>query len=348
MAATQSGRSREDPTRSGRAFERPHEERVIDELVRASEHYVGRLGRLPEAIRAALPRERSHGDRGRVRPSLRWIDECHDVLEARLARGGADVHPEDLSDLRATKARLDDLRERIVAGHVGFVARLVQEMTLREYPDPDLVQEGVLGLLEALERFDHTRGFRFMTYAFWWVRRSVGRYWGNRDRVVHLSESALRRSSAARRARRELSRALGREPDVEELARHIEITPEQVRHRLDATRGALSIEGDEPDRPSAIERTLADERGPDPFERVASAQTLDELHGGLARLRERERRVLRLRFGLDGSPPLTLREAGEQMGLSRERVRQVELQALDRLRRLLGYRDAGAGRCGSS
>ncbi len=224
-------------------------------------------------------------------------------------------------------------RERLVKANSRLVVSVARNYLGRGVPLADLIQEGNLGLMRAIERFDPGRGYRFSTYAIWWIRQAISRAAAYQGRVIRLPAHVVEKVSRLNRASRRLTKELGREPDEEELAEEMDISQEKVADlsRVAAEPVSLDIPVGE-EETSTLAEFIEDEVTPPPTAEASLALLEEQLEKALASLTPREAEVIRLRFGLDGGRGYTLEEVGHKVGLTRERVRQIQAEALRRLR----------------
>jgi RNA polymerase sigma factor (sigma-70 family) len=251
--------------------------------------------------------------RARVHPLLTAAEEIE--LAKRIERG----------DLAA--------KEQMINSNLRLVVSQARRYQGHGLPMEDLVQEGMLGLIRAVEKFDWRRGFKFSTYGTLWIRQAIQRGLQNHGRTIRVPVHVAQAQVKVRKTESELSTKLGREPTDEELAEVVKMTVDEVIELRELDRGLASL--DQPvgeDGETAFGELLASDR-PGPVEEVADADRDRQLSTVVEQLPESERNVIRLRFGLTGEEPLTLRQTGSELGISTERARQLEEQGLRRLAR---------------
>ena len=266
------------------------------------------------------------------------IDATPELVEDSLALFLAEVrrHPlltrQDEVEL-ALRIERGDLaaKERMVNANLRLVIANARKFEGSELPLLDLIQEGILGLIRAAEKFDPRRGFKFSTYATFWIRESIQRAIANRARPIRLPVHVGQRERRIERARRTLTARLGRDPSDEELAEAAELDLSALRDARRVSRVVTSLDrpvGEEDETPFG---TLIASEDPGPEEQMETAARRELLHRALMRLPDRERMVVKLRYGIGGEEPTPLREAGRRLGISSEAVRQLERRALAEL-----------------
>ena len=224
-------------------------------------------------------------------------------------------------------------REQIIKANTRLVVSIAKRYMGRGVAFLDLIQEGNLGLMKAIEKYDVHKGFRFSTYATWWIRQTITRAIADQARTIRLPVHINDRIRQIYKANRDLEQQLGRIPSAEELAAELKMEPEKVQYILQVSWLPLSLEspvGDDED--SDLGMFIEDELTPTPVQSVHQSILKDKIEEVLGTLTPREARVLSMRFGLDTGIPYTLEEVGEKFGLTRERIRQIEGKALRRLR----------------
>lgn len=274
------------------------------------------------------------------------------TLAVRQAAGNEDAFQSYLRDIRGlgllTHAEEIDLAQRAAAGdercrriliesNLRLVIAIARRYTSTGVPLNDLIQEGNLGLMRAAEKFDYQRGCHFGTYATWWIRQAVSRAAGEQSRLIHLPEHVATRLRKVRRVAAQLSQENGLDPLPEQIAEACNISVDEVADLLGVIEQPVSLDApvDEEARYSLAD-TLEDSTTPAPSETASQHLLGEELHKALAMLTPRERAVITLRYGIGDGRSRTLLEVGKELGISRERVRQLEVVALMKLRSVNG------------
>ncbi len=240
--------------------------------------------------------------------------------------------PELRRVLEQGRAQSRRARSDLVAANLRLVVSVARKFVHHGLPLLDLVQEGNLGLMRAAEKFDAGRGFRFSTYAIWWIRQAITRSLADHGRTIRLPVHVVESLHKLTRARRQFTSEQGREPEAEELSLRLSMPLERVRFLLELGRDPMSLEskvGEDGELGDMIE----DEGAEDPVASIRERELGSSLRNALGNLSTREERILRLRFGIDEEGDLTLEQVGREFELTRERVRQIEAKALQKLRR---------------
>ncbi len=254
-------------------------------------------------------------------------------LYVRQIGGGALLTREEERELARRKDEGDeDAKRRLIESNLRLVMAITRNYTKANVPLLDLIQEGNLGLIRAVEKFDYRLGYKLSTYATWWIRQAITRALADQGRTIRLPVHVADQVRRLLRARRQLAQKLNREPTLAELARESQQSEERVRELLELVETPVSLETPVGGGEGLYGDLIEEVHSLAPHEQTAEHARRRELAGALEQLNPRMHRVLSLRFGLDGGPPKTLEEVGSELGITRERVRQLETRALRELR----------------
>src|SRR5450755_4230407 len=294
---------------------------------------------IDSAIAASVNIERAPGKRTRRRAALNLKPEgttdalqlfLKDIAKVRL------LTVEEEVDLAKRIERGDlDAKQKMVESNLRLVVSIAKNYRNQGLPFLDLIQEGTLGLVRAAEKFDYRRGYKFSTYATWWIRQATVRALADKARTIRIPVHVVEKLNRIGRAERKLATELGREPTAEEIAEVTGVEPGEVESITRSARAPISLEkpvGDEEE--SEFGQLIADEHAESPYERAVEILRDDAVRDALENLSYRERRVLELRYGLGGEQAHTLDEVGRRFNVTRGRVRQIETQSLNKLKNL--------------
>ena len=229
----------------------------------------------------------------------------------------------------------DEARAQMIEANLRLVIVVAKRYINRGLPFPDIIEEGNLGLIRAVEKFQHQRGFRFSTYAWWWIRQSIERAIVNQVRIIRLPVHVSEVVSRYTRAVRHLTQKLARDPSMQEIARELKISVLKTRAVSQVIRDVCSLEtriGEQEEE--TLQDVLCDDSAPSSVTSYDDGCRQKHINDWISKLPATERRVIELRYGLNREEPLTLMSIGKQFGLTRERVRQIESQAINRLKNL--------------
>jgi len=259
--------------------------------------------------------------------------ESAEIAQSQLEEMGKFLPLDDVYTLQDIIADGEMAQEHLIRANARLVISVAKKYIGRGVPFLDLIQEGNIGLIRATKKFDYRRGHKFSTYATWWIRQAVSRAVADQGRTIRVPVHMGDQLNRMRRVQMRLTQELGRDPSIDEVAIGMETTPDKIENLLEIARRPVSLETPiDEEGDSTFGDFVEDVNSPAPAEEVATNLLHEQLKGALDRLPPREAQILRLRYGLEDGRVYTLEEVGQAIGVTRERVRQLEAQALNRLR----------------